>query len=744
MAVDFTGLSITAQEGCIDAAELFAGEIEKRTGVRPPINAGNAEPLVCFVLYTDELPDKDSYLLTLEGRTLTVGARGIRGLIYGYSMFLRKTVYDGSRITLIRDIGGRYIPSQRIRGHQLGYRTTPNTYDAWSYDDYFRYYLDIMMFGCNTCEHIPYEKKVSKRNRLMRYDEEDFLVKASEMADQLDLDVSVWYPNNDEPVDEAVARRKKLFERIPRLNVVFPPGGDPGDFEADDFVERCIAISKALKQVHPGAQMWPSAQKPHVHPEWGGEFIECMEKLPDEIDGVITGPNRAFTLDELRRKLPAKYPIRLYTDITHNVRCEYPVHFNRDDWHFTLAAALSRESINPRPAEYRLIHRLTRRYLAGSVSYSEGVNDDVNKMVWSDMDFSPDADMSESLRDYARAFLWGLPAEQTADAILALELNWYGDPAENPHIESTYAMWQSLLASNPSMAGNWRFVMCLFRADCDLLVRRRRLFETALLERAREQIAKGELSAAAETLAEDFDSDYHALRAEISGLAQRLFELIGMQLDVEHYGADSAERGATLETVDLPVTDRRWLAAKLDKALTLPEPERTAYIGRVLSRNQVEKDEYYFSYALHGADVLGMPQEGEPYINFQGDRPGVNNSAMPVCMFKVYDNYKFLCRLGGFLPGEDYILRVTFSSKKIPVLIHHRVIANGVTIYDGPQFGGEKDEAFDAELLAPGFETASYTLPADVFQNGCVELEISEPIAGVMLSEFWVLRKNRA
>ena len=165
-----------------------------------------------------------------------------------------------------------------------------------------------------------------------------------------------------------------------------------------------------------------------------------MKLLPDEIDGVITGPNRAFTLDTLRRLLPSKYPIRLYPDITHNVRCEYPVHFDRDDWHYALATAIGRETINPRPVEYREIHRLTRRYVVGSVSYSDGSNDDVNKMVWGDMDFFPDTPLRETLLDYARAFMWELPAEKVADGILALERNWIGDPAENPSIEDTYAL----------------------------------------------------------------------------------------------------------------------------------------------------------------------------------------------------------------------------------------------------------------------------------------------------------------
>ncbi len=742
MTYDFTNLSIISTgDVCNKAAGLFAEEISLRTGVPPAYSDTPCSPAVSFELCDESsLPNKDSYLLSLENSVLTISAFGLRGLIFGYSYFLRKTTYECGQITLIKDISGKYVPAMKMRGHQLGYRTTPNTYDAWSYDDYYRYYRDMMFFGSNMCEHMPIEKFKQVKNRLMKYDIEELLVEASRLADELDMDVSIWYPNNNESVEDAVVRRKRVFEMMPRLNAVFPPGGDPGEFEPREFVDRCIAISKVMKQAHPAAEMWPSAQKPHSMPDWGEGFIEKMEKLPDEIAGVITGPNRAFPLDTLRRRLPAKYPIRFYPDITHNVRCEHPVHFNRDDWHFALASTLSRESINPRPTEFRLLHRLVRRYLVGSVSYSEGVNDDLNKMVWSDMDFFPDGSLNETLLDYSRVFFYGLPAQKVADGILGLELNWEGDPYENPHIEHTLNIWQDLLDQRPAMIANWRFVMCLFRAECDALVRRRRSFELELIEKAKYELSKGKLQTAKEVLSADFDEDYKALHKDIFNLADKLFHQIGLQLDVENYGTDSWERGATLDTIDLPVTDRPWLLNKIQAALDMPTKEGLSFINRVVDRNKAVADEYYFSLAEHGFNVLGIPQDGEFYIEYQGDRPAVNNGNIPMSMLKLYDHYTFRCKLGGFIPGEDYKLRVTFASKKTSSVSRHYVTVNGSTIYEGPQYGGERDEAFDAELLAPGFETATYTLPAHVFENGCIDLVIGEPTLGVKMSEFWIFK----
>jgi len=726
-----------------NAMDIFAQELLLRANKKAEIVGSPSEADLCFV--TDErIACKDFYRIRSVGGAgrLEISAKTVRGLIFGIGLLLRKSEIVNGRFTLIENICGEYTPDKSIRGHQMGYRTTPNSYEAWDYDQYRRYYLDLMFFGCNIVEHIPYESLEKRRNRLMKYDAEDFLVEASRIADEYDLDISIWYPNYDnQSIEDAVEMRKKLFERLPRLNVVFPPGGDPGNYDADEFVERTIAIGKALKEVCPNAEMWPSAQKPHTFINWGPDFIEEMEKLPREIDGVITGPNRAFDIDELRRRLPMQYPIRLYPDITHNVRCEYPVHYGRDDWHYALNTCLSRECTNPRPAEYRMIHRQTRDYVVGSVSYSEGITDDINKCIWTAMDVDPSATLYDALQDYARLYFVGAPAGRCADAILALELNWSADPAENPHIESTLMMWESLSVEFPMLNNHWRFVQCLFRAKMDTYCRRRRMYEMWLTEQAKKALELGDIERARGILMSPMEESCVALRTDIERMAAILFEQIGLQTDVDRYCADNWERGAVLMTIDLPITDRQWLLSRIAMADTMPPEARITFLNRVLNRNKVAKDEYYFSVAEHGLEVLGMKQMGEPYMNFQGDRPNVNNGTMPTCMFKLYDNYKLQCKAGGFTPGQDYKLRVTFKPTEYGQYLNaFKVLANGKTVYEGKPFGGEKNPQFDAELVAPGFETATYTIPADFFENGCVELDIGEKVAGVMITEFWIVK----
>ncbi len=750
MKYDFTNLLVRGDgKDARRAASLFKYELAKRTGRSAsdfslPENAlGVLGGKVIELLTDDKTENKDFYIIEQSENAITISAKTVRGLIFGYSLFLRKCEFKDGKITLVKNISGKYSPDKKIRGHQIGYRSCPNTYDAWDYKQYFNYYLDMAAFGCNTCEHIPYEKTHSARNCLMKYDEEDFLVTASRMAKAIDMDVSVWHPNCDgETEDEAVLRREKLYERVPKLDAVFPPGGDPGKLSAKDFVNRTVRVSEALKKSHPGASMWPSAQAPHIHPNWGEEFIELIKETKSGIDGIITGPNHAFPMHELRKKLPSRYPIRFYPDFTHSLRCEYPVHFLTDDWHYSLASVFSRESVDPRPTELLTLHRLYSQYTVGSVSYSEGVHDDVNKAVWSALEFDKNANLRDILLDYARFFMYGADSERLCNAIFALEKNWDCDPLYNPSIDVTYREFCALRDEYPFLWENWRFLLLYFRACGDEFVYKKRLFETELINEALPLLEEFKLSEAKITLNTPTPSEITDIRAELTVLGKKLFELIGIQLDIKNYHANGWERGATLETADNPITDRQWLLNRLDYASTLPECEKNGFITRLLNRNRVLDDEIYYSVALHELSALGIPQNGEFYMDFQGDRPEVNNGSIPMSMLKVFDHFSFEAHFGGFSAGHDYTLSVNYKEDYSNLVKHHKVTANGVVIYDGTRYGGTVNERFNVELSAPGFTLVEYTLPQEIFENGTLELKIEEPILGFEVCELWIKRKN--
>lgn len=743
MSYDFTLLNIEAHnDEQIKAANLFAHELLRRTGRIFNVCKTAPSPKISF-LSDEKAHDKDTYLIEQSESQITITASGIRGFIFGYSLFLRKSIFKDGKIALTEDLSGKYTPQKTIRGHQIGYNSTPNSYDAWSDEQYYRYILDMAAFGANTVE-LTSDPGKEKPNKLLKHGFEELNRLVSSFADTIDIDISLWQPNRGDATPEAaLARREKIYKELPRLNIVFPPGGDPGNLPADVFADRCKKMSEILRKYHPDAQMHPSMQAPHDIKNWGEDFLKALESEPDEINGIIYGPNHAFPIHETRKRLPEKYPLRFYPDISHNLRCEYPVNFLEDDWHFAFANALSRESVNPRPTELRTLHRIFSQYTIGSVTYSEGVHDDLNKFVWSALEFDENTPLREIILDYVRFFMYGTDENKIADCIFALEKNWYGAPEENPTIDFTYRSMCELRKDYPSLCGNWRFMILYLRACCDKLVKSRRIFELQLCENAVRLAERGDIADAITVLKEPFRKEYITLRNEINTLAENLFNLIGLQLDVANYAAENWERGAILETIDNNVTDRAFLLSKFEYALSLSKEERCRFIEMLLSYRKSYPQEIYYSVALHGLNTLGVRQNGEYYMDIQGDRPYTKENPLPMGMTKAFDHYSFNAMFGGFDPTDDYTLKIAYKSDNNPDILHHKITANGTVIYDGTRYGGKKDAFFDKAVLADGFESAEYFLPKSTFVNGTLELTISEDTQGFELCEIWIRQCNQ-
>jgi hypothetical protein len=356
-------------------------------------------------------------------------------------------------------------------------------------------------------------------------------------------------------------------------------------------------------------------------------------------------------------------------------------------------------------------------------------------MVWSLLEFDPTLPLSEIIEDYVRFFMYSADTEKLRDCIFGLEKNWEGNPLNNPSIDYTYNSFCELKRDFPKLSSNWRFLLLYFRACCDKLVLSRLKFENELIEEAQYFLSKYDIKKAKNVLLTEFPFEYSKLRNEISDLGKILFESIGIQLDVENYHTNSWERGATLDTIDRPVTNRLWLLNRIAYCEGLPENEQNAFLVRLLNRNSVKPDEYYYSVALHELASLGVTQNGEFYMNFQGDRPN-NDGSMPVSMLKVYDHFSFRARLGGF-SNRDYTLTVIYK-KHSTENTHQLITANGFTVYEGISYGGEKNEQFDKELLSDGFESASYTIKKDFFINGTLDLLITEKTKGIEFCEFFI------
>jgi hypothetical protein len=371
-------------------------------------------------------------------------------------------------------------------------------------------------------------------------------------------------------VEFALNEWAEVYKRLPRIDAIFVPGGDPGHTQPKYLMALLEKQTALLHRYHPKAQMWVSPQS--FDQKWLDEFIAILKnENPSWLSGVVFGPQVRVSAKQLRAMVPPKYPIRHYPDITHSRQAQYPV----PDWDLAYAMTEARETINPRPLGQAQIFRTIQPHMAyGFLTYSEGCNDDVNKFIWSALGWNPDAYVTSVLREYSRYFIGSRYTDTFAQGLLALERNWQGPLLANAGVLTTLQQFQSLeKTAAPGDLQNWRFQQALYRAYYDAYTRSRLLHETEIEARAMDQLRAGSITNA-ESLLDQTSRVAEDWRSHIFELAEALFQSIRTQLSVSRYKAISVDRGANLDTVDFPLNNRLWLKQRFEEIRKLPEERK--------------------------------------------------------------------------------------------------------------------------------------------------------------------------
>lgn len=577
------------------AATILVEELAKRTGIQLKIQQTWPEsdrPVIAVTTrgakadWSNRVPRRDDPKLPEsqpEGFAIQVGddpnqkspavfivGADRRGAIYGVGRLLRELDCRKGEIKLDKDLQVATAPEYPHRGHEMGYRALSNSYDAWSRAQYDQYIREQVLLGMNCVQNIPFQD--GRTNELMQYSRPEMNRIIGEICDRYDVDYWVWTPVEFSLTDQKLrqAELKKhaqFYESTPRLDAVFVPGGDPGDNPPELVIPFMEDLAKLLTKSHPRAKVWVSLQD-FDEPKIKFVMDYIAREQPDWLGGIVADTS-ALSIRETRTRLPKRYPVRWYPDITHTVECQFPVSW----WDPAYAVTLVRESTNPRPVTYSTIFRRFAPHTDGFVTYSDGINDDVNKAVWSMLGWDSQQDVREILVQYAHFHFGAEAAESIADALLGLESNWQGSLADNAGVDGVLALWQRLEEQRPELLKNWRFQQHLMRAYYDAYTRHRLLYETQLEQEALQTLAQapkfGALTAMqrAERILQRVVSApcRPELRARIDDLAEELFRSIGYQTSVERFGGSGAERGCVMDFVDRPLNDRWWLEAEFAK-----------------------------------------------------------------------------------------------------------------------------------------------------------------------------------
>jgi len=761
------------------ATQVLVEELEKRIGKRLQVSTSwPKDGLVVAVTsgpadaaWGHAVPRRESgetpetrpegYRVLVEGgRIVWVVGADPRGALFGVGRLLRTMEWAHGTAKVSASLDVATAPAYAIRGHQLGYRNRANSYDGWDKKQYEQYIRELVIFGANSIENIPFED-VQKSphwpvpravmNRLM-----------SEICDQYDVDYWVWTPAtfdlSDQKLRAAELQTHEAFYRdCPRLNGVFFPGADPGKNSPELVMPFLEDVAKLLAKYHPEGKVWVSMQG------FNGSKLDYVVKYLEEqkpawLGGIVAGP-QTLPPPALRARIPKAYPVRDYPDITHTVRCQYPVTWWDPAFNFTLG----RECCNPRPLFYTYTHRQTAPGTAGFISYSDGCHDDVNKFIWNLLSVDPKADPRETLIEYARFFFGPDVAEAAADGIMAFEKNWEGPLVTNPGVDFTLAVWQQLEKLKPELKDNWRWQLCLLRANYDAYIRHRQMYETRLEDEANEIMAQAgtrgveaAMDAALAVLKRaETEPCRKDLRARVDQLCQALFDSIRLQTSVKRFQASETERGCVLDFVDYPLNNRWWLEDEFSQIRKMPtEQAKAARLG-VLAHwehpgpgscydalSDLAKSPHLIRGPELNTDPL-IPLRGTSFPGFIWDQGGYSRLRLtwqggmrPEQM--VYENLD---------PNGHYTIRIN-GRGEMSLWVNKKQIE--------PASDTERDSGEPKAAAAPGSrarvapEFTSFPIPQELLKDRRIVVDWNNPNQprtaglrfGAYVAEVWLLKKQ--
>ncbi|MFT6370561.1 MAG: hypothetical protein ACJAWH_001645 [Maribacter sp.] len=349
---------------------------------------------------------------------------------------------------------------------------------------------------------------------------------------------------------------------------------------------------------------------------------------------------------------------RFYPDITHTVRCDYPV----EKWDQAFALTLGREPCNPLPVQHAKIFNKHAIYTDGFISYSDGSHDDVNKVVWNQLGWNSKRSVKDIMLEYSRFFFGSKVAEESAEAILALEENWVGPLLSNEQVSKTLKLWKKLEMENPLLADNWRWQQLVMRAYYDAYIQDRLTYEKKL------EIDAYSILAEAETLGADMamqqaleliqkaDKEFvsQELKQKVFEYADALFKSVGAQTSVEKYQASGAERGAILDLIDYPLNNRWWLEDEFKKLNeTKSEKDKLVRLEFIRTYEYPGKGSFYDN--ISSADAQHVTSETQDAIDYLWENNGLSRKRLSTQLFQFTPTLEY----DTLDPNANYLIRVT-------------------------------------------------------------------------------------
>jgi hypothetical protein len=231
-------------------------------------------------------------------------------------------------------------------------------------------------------------------------------------------------------------------------------------------------------------------------------------------------------------------------------------------------------------------------------------------------------------------------------------------------------------------------------------------------------------------------------RARVHELAEALFQSIRMQLSVARYKAIAVGRGATLDTIDVPLNNRVWLESQFATVRALDrEEDRLRATDAILGRTDPGPGGFYDDlgdparqpHLVRGPGFPTDPDYRRSSLVGFGSRPG-----WPLAWCQnaqtLYDA-PLLMHYDGLEPRSPYRVRVVYSGDNFRPQARVRLDADGREVHP--------------PIARPNpVRALEFAIPAAATEDGALTLRFSqEPGQGgngraCQVAEVWLIRSD--
>ncbi len=434
------------------ASEILSREITVRSGAKVSTE-GKAD-------FTIELALESG--IGIEGYTIADDGSGIlkitgnddNGLLYGAGKFLHTCRYDMGGLTP-GDWRGTSVPKGTFRGIYFATHFN-NWYEAASDSERGRYVESLALWGTNSLvvhypdqwlsgmEDTKAQVWIQKMKRLM-IDAKSVgikvgllhIVNAGYTSTPKELKATPGRHCGGNMICSSKPEGKKLLMKNwnalmdefaePGLDIVVYWPYDEGGCDCpqcspwggNGYLKLCRDFSKVVHQKYPEAKIILSTWcfDYRHNPDWktrvasieNGEYAALVKALEEDkswVDGIMTDAHGSFPEYPLVHGVAGDLPMVNFSEIS--MIGQYP-------W--------GGFGANPLPARFQRLWNQAKDKLSGGFPYSEGIFEDINKTICSQLYWAPDKPTMEIVKEYISYEYSPVMVESVAKAIKLLEQN---------------------------------------------------------------------------------------------------------------------------------------------------------------------------------------------------------------------------------------------------------------------------------------------------------------------------------